>query len=225
MTSFPIFRAVAEHGLLVEFGDAITPEAHRAVLHLDAMLAARPPEGFREATPAYVNLLVSFDPLRADHAGIETVLRDLIALPALAETARTQREVLVCYDPDLAPDLPEVARLTGLSVEAVIAAHLAGDYAVFLYGFAPGYAYLGGVPEVLQLPRKDAAVRGVSAGSVLIAGPQCIVTTLTMPTGWWRIGQSPTRILRDDPAHPFLFDVGDAVSFRRISRAEFEAAL
>lgn len=224
MSRYPIFRAVAEQGLLVEFGDTITAEAHRAVLHLDAMLAAQPPEGFREAVPAYVNLLVSFDPLKTDHAAIETVLRQLIALPPLPETVKTPREVLVCYDADLAPDLPEVAARTGLSPEAVIAAHLAGEYAVFLYGFAPGYAYLGGVPQALQLPRKDAAVRGVPAGTVIIAGPQCIVTTLTMPTGWWRIGQSPTRILRDDPARPFLFDVGDPVKFRRISRAAFEAA-
>lgn len=224
MTGYPIFRAVGEQGLLVEFGATITPETHGKVLHLDAMLAAHPPEGFREAVPAYVNLLVSFDPLKTDHAGIETVLRRLITLPPHADTAKTPREVLVCYDPDLAPDLPEVAARTGLSPEAVIAAHMAGEYAVFLYGFAPGYAYLGGVPEALQLPRKDAAVRGVPAGTVIIAGPQCIVTTLTMPTGWWRIGQSPTRILRDDPARPFLFDVGDPVSFRRISRDDFEAA-
>lgn len=224
MSRYPIFRAVAEHGVLVEFGDAITPEVHGAVLHLDAMLAARPFEGFTEATPAYVNIMVGFDPLLADHAGVETHLRALIGLPAVAGAARGEREVLVCYDGELAPDLAEVAARCGLSVEAVIAAHLAGDYAVFLYGFAPGYAYLGGVVAGLQLPRKDAAVRDVPGGTVIIAGAQCIVTTLTMPTGWWRIGRSPTRILRDDPARPFLFDVGDRVRFRRIGRAEYEAA-
>ena len=125
------------------------------------------------------------------------------------------------YDDDLAPDLASVARMTGLSTETVINAHLAGDYAVFLYGFAPGYAYLGGVPKPIQLDRKPAAVRGVAAGSVIIAGPQCLVTTLTMPTGWWIIGRSPTQILTGDPERPFLFDVGDKVRFRRITRAEF----
>ncbi len=225
MSRFPIFRPVAEHGLLVEFGDTITPEAHLAVLHLDAMLVQSPCPGFREATPAYVNLLVQFDPNIANHAETETHLRALIARPPLSEAATAQHEVQVCYDDALAPDLAEVAARCDLSVEAVIAAHLAGDYRVFLYGFAPGYAYLGGGPQALSLPRKDAAVRDVPAGSVIIAGPQCIVTTLSMPTGWWRIGRSPTQILRDDPARPFLFDVGDAVTFRRIRRTEFEAAL
>ncbi len=224
MTRFPIFRPIAEHSLLVEFGNTITPEAHAAVLHLDAMLAQYPCHGFQEATPAYVNLLVRFDPLTTDHASIETVLRQLIAAPTQTQTTKSQRSVAICYDADLAPDLAEVAARTGLSPESVINAHLTGEYAVYLYGFAPGYAYLGGVPLPLQLPRKDTAKRDVPAGSVIIAGPQCIVTTLTMPTGWWIIGRSPTQILRDDPARPFLFDVGDAVKFERISRAEYEAA-
>ncbi|MGB5870551.1 MAG: carboxyltransferase domain-containing protein, partial [Albidovulum sp.] len=59
-------------------------------------------------------------------------------------------------------------------------------------------------------------------GSVIIAGPQCLITTLTMPTGWSIIGRSPTRILTGDPTHPFLFDVGDRVSFERIDLATFK---
>ena len=132
------------------------------------------------------------------------------------------REVAVCYEDDLAPDLPAVARTAGLTPEAVIAAHLSGDYRVYMYGFAPGYAYLAGVPEAIRMPRKPAAVRGIPAGSVVIAGPQCLVTTLAMPTGWWIIGRSPTRVLTADPARPFLFDVGDRVRFRRIPRAGLE---
>ena len=108
---------------------------------------------------------------------------------------------------------------------ARLAAHVAGEYSVYMYGFAPGYAYLAGVPAALQLPRKASAVRGIPAGSVLIAGPQCLVTTVTMPTGWWIIGRSPTRILRAEAEHPFLFDVGDGVRFRRIDRAAFDAAM
>jgi inhibitor of KinA len=151
-------------------------------------------------------------------------LRALIAAPGAAPQAGRQREVRICYDAELAPDLPRVAEATGLDPEAVIAAHLAGDYRVYMYGFAPGYAYLAGVPEPIRLPRKTAPVRDVAAGSVLIAGPQCLVTTFIMPTGWWIIGRSPTRILDGgEGSRPFLFDVGDSVRFTRIDRATFEA--
>lgn len=223
--NLPEFRPVADHGLLVVFAEVIDEAAHAAVRRLDAVLAREPFAGFTEAVPAYVSLLVGFDPLATDHAAVEAALRALLTEAGGAEPASAVRDVAVCYDADLAPDLEDVARATGLDVEAVIAAHLAGDYRVFMYGFAPGYAYLAGVPEAIRLPRKATPLRGVAAGSVLIAGPQCLVSTLTMPTGWWIIGRSPTQILTDDTHHPFLFDPGDRVVFRRIGRAEFAAAL
>ena len=214
MSGFPIFRAVAEHGLLVEFGARIDDVTHAAVLALDRALAANPFAGFAEAVPAYVNLLVRFNPMVTDHRAVEVALRALIKATPTEGVQGTRRVVDVVYD---GPDLDEVARRCGLSPEAVIAAHLGGDYQVALYGFAPGYAYLSGVPKAIALPRKEAAVRGVASGSVIIAAGQCIVTTLTMPTGWWIIGHSPTVILDPQGARPFLFDVGDRVAFRRLA--------
>lgn len=214
MTGFPQFRPVAEHGLLVEFGDRLNETSHAAVLRLDRALAAHPFPGFAEAVPAYVNLLVRFDPLVTDHARVESALRALLLAAPIAVQTGALRSVDVVYD---GPDLAEVAARTGLTPDQVIAAHLAGDYSVALYGFAPGYAYLSGLPDPIRLPRKDAAVRGVAAGSVIIAAGQCIVTTLTMPTGWWIIGHSPTLILDPSGPRPFLFDVGDRVQFRRVS--------
>lgn len=214
MSGFPSFRTVAEHGLLVEFGTRIDAATHAAVLALDRALAADPFPGFAEAVPAYVNLLVRFDPMVTDHGSVKAALGALINATPTAGAQGARRVVDVVYD---GPDLDEVAQRCGLSPEAVIAAHLGGDYQVALYGFAPGYAYLSGVPKAIALPRKDAAVRGVPAGSVIIAAGQCIVTTLTMPTGWWIIGHSPTVILDPQGPRPFLFDVGDRVAFRRVT--------
>ena len=221
----PQFRPVADHALLVDFAGLPPEAAHAAVVQLDAALSAMPCPGFAEAIPAFVSLLVAFDPLLTDHRQVEAHLRDLLTQPPTLTATPSLREVLVCYDSDLAPDLPEVARQSGLPAETVINAHLAGDYAVFMYGFAPGYAYLGGVPQPIQLPRKPVPLRGVAAGSVIIAGGQCLVTTLTMPTGWWIIGRSATPILRPDAGRPFLFDVGDRVRFRRINRPAYDAAM
>lgn len=219
---FPRFRAVADHALLVEFSEVFSDSAHRSVLRLDRALAAHPFTGFAESVPAYVSLLVDFDPLVTDHRLAEAALRALLAAEHGDPVEGRLHEVLVCYDGDLARDLDQVAVLTGQTGEAVIATHLAGDYRVAMYGFAPGYAYLSGVPAEIHLPRKTAAVRGVAAGSVIVAGAQCLVTTLTMPTGWWVLGRSPAKVLTGDADRPFLFDVGDAVRFRRISRAEFD---
>lgn len=222
----PRLVPIADHALLVEFGSVIDDAVTDRVHALDRALAAAPPPGLREVVPGFVNLLIDFDPLLTDHARLAREVGKRLAHPPPAARPPATHEVAVCYDADLAPDLDEVARLNGLTPEAVIAVHLGGAYRVGMYGFAPGYAYMSGLPQAIRLPRKTAPVRGVPAGSVIIAGAQCIVTTVEMPAGWWRIGRSPTRILRDDdPARPFLFDAGDKVLMRRIGRAEYDRAL
>ena len=214
---------VADRALLVELADAVSPDVQARVWALDRALQANPVPGQVELVPAMVNLLVIFDPLATDHPSVATAVMDRLATLADVPVAGRLHDVAVCYDAPFAPDLAAVADQTGLAPEEVIATHLAGDYRVAMYGFAPGYAYLTGVPEPIRLPRKAAPVRAVPAGSVIIAGGQCLVTTLTMPTGWWVIGRSPTPILTGDPARPFLFDVGDRLRFRRLPAAAMGA--
>jgi inhibitor of KinA len=211
LADLPRLRAVSDCGLMVEFADVLSDNAHAAVLGLDRVLAADAVPGQIETVPAYVSLLVVFDPAVTDHAAVAAAVQARLGRAVAGASAAGRHDVDVTYD---GPDLAEVAQRTGLSREAVIAAHLSGDYSVRLYGFAPGYAYLGGVPEAIRLPRKETPVRGVPAGSVIIAGGQCIVTTLTMPTGWWVIGRSEVTILRPEG---MLFAVGDRVRFRRVN--------
>lgn len=218
------FIPVADHALMVQLGTEVSETLSAQVVALDKAIAAASPEGVQETVPAFVNLLVEFDPLVTDHAALETAIRACASRAEIAENAGTLHEVPVCYDTDLGPDLAAVAKATGMSEEAAINAHLSGDYRVGMFGFAPGYAYLSGVPEALQVPRKTAPVRGIPRGAVMIAGPQCLVTTLKMPTGWSILGRSPTEVLTQDPSRPFLFDVGDRVRFRRIDRAEFDSS-
>ncbi|MEO6651483.1 MAG: allophanate hydrolase subunit 1 [Ilumatobacteraceae bacterium] len=222
-THAPRFTPVADGGLLVEFGTEITDEAHDAVGRLDSVLSVASIAGLTEIVPAMVNLLVLFDAAQTDHEALEAAVRTHMDVEGVVDRPASRRTVQVCYDESVAPDLPAVASACGLTVEEVIAAHVAGEYRVFMYGFAPGYAYLAGVRNEIQVHRKPRPVRGVAAGSVIIAGAQCLVTTLEMPTGWSVIGRSPTRILLDDLEHPFLFDVGDEVAFERIDMAQLDA--
>lgn len=58
----PAFRSVADHAILVDFGDSNSPAVQEAVLRLDQALTAVPFAAFTEAVPAFVNLMVDFDP-------------------------------------------------------------------------------------------------------------------------------------------------------------------
>jgi inhibitor of KinA len=214
--SFPRTRFIGDTGVLVEFGDRIDDAIHDQVLSLDISLSANPFPGWTTSIPAYASLLVEYDPLIITPQEVAVHLGALLHAPQAGSRSVRTHNVPVCYE--LGPDLADVAVQTGLEPEKVIEEHLAATYRVYMYGFAPGYAYLGGVPRDIRLPRRSVPVRNIPAGRVMIAGPQCIITTLKMPSGWWVIGHSPLHILRPHDDQPFLFDVGDHVRFTRIAR-------
>ncbi|MDT7933603.1 MAG: allophanate hydrolase subunit 1 [Sphingomonadaceae bacterium] len=222
MSAGPAVRPAGDAAMLVAFGTAIDDAVFARVLALDAALSADPPPGVVETVPAYASLLVHYDPLRTRPDELQRALLDAAAQARPQPLTGREHRVPVCHAPEFAPDLPAVAEQAGLTERQVIAAHGAADYRVYMYGFAPGYAYLGGVPRALRLPRKPEPVRGVPAGAVMIAGAQALVTTLTMPSGWWVIGRSPARLLDLAAQRPSPFDPGDRVRFVAVDRAEFD---
>lgn len=216
MTTFPRIRFVGDSALLIEFGERIDPAIHARVVALDQALNAEPIPGVVSLTPAYASLLVEYDPLVTDIPALQCTLEQLsVNAPEVSATSRLFT-VPVCYDPPYAPDLAHVAETSGLTPEGVIAAHLGSRLRVYMYGFAPGFAYLGGLATSIRRPRRTTPVRDVPAGSVIIAGEQCIVTTFPMATGWWIIGRSPAKIFRPEEPEPVLFGIGDEVCFERV---------
>jgi inhibitor of KinA len=219
----PVVRPVGDTGLMFEFGDRIDPATHARVLAFDAALAAAPPPGVRELVPAYASLLIHYDPLVTDAEALAAAALPLAERAGAVAATPAEHIIPFCADPDLAPDLADAAERLGPGQGALLEAFAGAAYRVYMYGFAPGYAYLDGVPPALHLPRKPVPVRSRPVGSVMIAGGQAIITTLPMPTGWWVIGQTRVPVLRPDDPRPFLFDLGDTVRFVPVSRAQFDA--
>ena len=98
-----------------------------------------------------------------------------------------------------------------------------GTDRVHAIGFAPGFAYLGGLPERLHTPRRATPRVGVPAGTVGIGGAQTGVYPLATPGGWNLIGRTPLRLFDAGRTEPALLRTGDRVRFRAISAEEFAA--
>ncbi len=204
---------VADRAVLVEFDGEADDERAALVSAFDRRVRAAGPAGVLEVVPAYVNALVLFDPLRTDHAAVAEAVRPLVDERDEVEATLRHHVVPVVYGGDAGPDLLAVAEATGLSAEEVVAAHTSVEHRVVMFGFAPGAAYLSGVDASIRIPRKPAPVRDVPAGSVIIAGSQCLVMTVTMPTGWWVIGRSTIPMLATGAGGSFDVDVGDRIRF------------
>jgi KipI family sensor histidine kinase inhibitor len=123
-------------------------------------------------------------------------------------------ELPVLYE---GPDLDDVARLTGLATNEIVSLHTAAEFTVAFTGFAPGFAYLTGLPDVLRVPRRDAPRTRVPAGAVALGGPYSGVYPRESPGGWQLIGRLAAWApalwdeTRDSPA---LLRPGTRVRFR-----------
>ena len=128
----------------------------------------------------------------------------------------------VCYAPEYAPDLAELAAQHGMSVEEVILRHSSAEYRVAMLGFTPGFPYLLGLPPELATPRKQTPRSRIDAGSVGIAGEQTGVYPLSSPGGWNIIGKTPQRLFTPELSPPTFLQSGDIIRFRAVSLEEFE---
>jgi biotin-dependent carboxylase-like uncharacterized protein len=110
-------------------------------------------------------------------------------------------------------DLDDVARLTGLTVAEVVAAHTGTPWRVGFAGFAPGFAYLVGGDPRLRVPRREAARVSVPAGSVALADEFSGIYPRSSPGGWQLIGRTEANLwdLSRDP--PALLTPGRLVRF------------
>lgn len=113
-------------------------------------------------------------------------------------------------------DLEEVAAATGLAVHEVIEVHASAEYFVGAVGFAPGFAYMGGLDRRLMLPRRTSPRTTVPKGSVAITEGQTSIYPEQSPGGWHLLGRCPLRLYDPERSAPGRFSVGDRVSFMAI---------
>jgi len=216
------FRAASDQSLLVSFGQQISLESHQSVLKLLRLLQSELVDGIRNLHPAYCSLLIKFDPLKLDHDQLQSIL--LPCLARLGETplpAPQQVEIPVCYGGEFGPDLNDVAAMHGITATQVIELHSSPIYLVYFLGFAPGFAYLGGLPEVLASPRLETPRAKVPQGSVGIGGNQTGVYPFPTPGGWRLIGRTPLALFRRSQTQMNLLQIGDHVRFRAVSSEEY----
>jgi inhibitor of KinA len=140
--------------------------------------------------------------------------------PEILETKHW--ELPVCYDSEFGLDLEEVSRLLGMEKEELIKLHGAYNYRVFGLGFLPGFLYLGGVPDQLQIPRKASPRMSIPKGSVGLAGFQTGIYPQSSPGGWNIIGNCPVNLFDASQNPPCFINPGDTVKFIAVSRAAYD---
>ncbi|MEJ7602592.1 MAG: carboxyltransferase domain-containing protein [Kofleriaceae bacterium] len=103
-------------------------------------------------------------------------------------------------------DIDAVARAVERAPDEVCRLHAAITYRVETVGFAPGFAYLTGLPAALTLPRRATPRPRVPAGSLAIAAGYTAVYPFDSPGGWHLIGRVTVPMFGADGARLQLAD-------------------
>lgn len=224
----PRLEPCGEAAWLVILGGEIDPAINRWAHRIAERVRADRAEGGPWELPvaSYEAVLVPFDPwsatARQARARLERLLADVPATDAASDQRRPGDEVPAIgpvvelptrYGGADGPDLAAVAGRLGLSPAALVEAHAAPAYQVYLLGFSPGFAYLGPLPEALRLPRREVPRGRVPAGSVAIAGAQTAVYPSATPGGWHLIGRTDARLWDATREPPALLMPGQLVRF------------
>jgi KipI family sensor histidine kinase inhibitor len=219
-----IFRLMGDRGLLLEFGDEISPEVNEKVRRMTLAIQAEVIEGIVEIVPTYRSLLILYNPLILSiddlKKRLERIEKGLQQTP-FPEPKLTRIPVL--YGGPYGPDLEEVAKYHRISHEEVIQLHCSKPYFIYMIGFMPGFPYMGELPEGLITPRLKTPRLSVPTGSVAIAQRQTGIYPMESPGGWQIIGRTPVKLFNPEREPPALLQMGDLVQFYPIGEMEFDS--
>lgn len=128
----------------------------------------------------------------------------------------------VCYDLNFGIDLAEISQKLQKTIPEIIDEHTKHIYTVYGIGFLPGFMYLGGIPESLEIARKETPRLMVEKGAVGLAGKQTGIYPQESPGGWNIIGNCPVPLFDPNSELPCFVSVGDKIQFHSISKSEYD---
>lgn len=195
----------------------------RALTANAAADALRTLDGVIDAVAGVESLVVRFDPATIQSEYAKSELERALSNPAQRDVqAASVIDIPVCYGGEYGPDLELLTKKLGINRDDLITFHSSQTYNVLTVGFAPGFAYLGPLPDELKTSRLATPRARVPAGSVGVAGAMTGVYALASPGGWPLIGRTPKMLFDARSDTPFIFSPGAKVRFVAIDEARFK---
>lgn len=122
-------------------------------------------------------------------------------------------------------DWEAICKSTGLDRHAYLQRLLECQFCVAMIGFLPGFVYLNGLPESLQVPRKATPDRQTEANSFAVGGSYAGIYSLPSPAGWNLLGRLGIGLLRTDQLPPVHLQPSDQLVVESVDQTEYELLL
>lgn len=207
----------------VVMGDEISLDVNRLVLRLQKSLDEHPVEGIIEVIPSYSSLMIQYDPMILSYENLcEEIQKHADDMPEIEDKDTLVKEIPICYEGELGPDLEECAHLQGCSTEEVIRMHSSHLYYVYMLGFAPGHPYAARFEEPFAFKRRPEPRLKIPGRSVVVQQNLSDLIPFDQPCGWNIIGTTPLNITDFSRKDPFLVYAGEWTRYIPVSRSEYD---
>ena len=220
------FIYAGDLSLVMEFGNSISSEINSKIRNMAKAIEENPIGGVKEIIPTYRSIQIMYDPLEIK---VDDLIQELTSLESSLQSSKEESfkvvQIPTLYGGEYGPDIGFVAKHNNISEEEVIKIHTGTDYLVYMLGFTPGFAFLGGMKEEIHTPRLQTPRTKIPAGSVGIAGAQTGMYPSETPGGWQLIGRTPIKLYDSTKEPPVLLNAGDYVRYVSVSKEEYDEIL
>lgn len=216
------FLPNADTAVTVQFKKEISEKVNRYVTALADIIAGGGIDGVIETVPTFTSLTVFYDCSVIRAAKLREKLAGLIEnMTAEKSGSAKVYHIPVCYDGKFALDMQNVCEHTGLKADEIIKIHTSVTYLIYMLGFLPGFAYLGGLDERIATPRLKSPRLEIFEGAVGIGGNQTGIYPIASPGGWQLIGKTPVKVFDLNREKPILYEAGDYIRFYPVTLEEY----
>lgn len=220
-----VIQKIADQAVNIDFGEKIDERINQRVTSLAAIIRQQDIPGVTGCIPTYRSLTVTYDSVLIRQKMLIQMLEELLNTDIRINHPRKCWLIPACYGGDHGIDLSASADMLGLSVNELIEIHSAQPYRIYMIGFMPGFAYLGGLDARLHIPRRTSPRLEVPAGSISIGGIQSAIGSVAAPSGWHLLAQTPVKSFDPQREQPFLFNAGEDIRFVPVSKYDYQLLL
>ena len=222
MFETPKILPASDRTILIQFGNKISEDKHKDVLHYSQVLAEWSDSLINNISPGYCSILIRLQDNVSMNQSI-SLIRKIFNNDTQINTSPSRTvNIPVCYDGEFSPDMKRVMEHTGYSRDEIIDRHVSGSYLVYFIGFTPGFPYMGGMDTSLETPRQKTPRTIVPAGSVAIGGKQTGIYPIESPGGWNIIGKTYFPLFNWNDINSNPIKMGYKIQFHAISKKKFD---